>query len=93
MKKLKKVSYFAVSLLILGLLSLNIYLNNESIKIAEKAMHYEIQIKVLKQANVTLESNIAKYSSFQFISSVAESAGYSIDARYIHMPTQVFARR
>ncbi len=93
MKKIKKVSYLAISLLILALLSLNIYVNNESMKMAEKAMNYETQIKVLKQANVTLESNIAKSSSFHFISLVAESAGYSTDARYMHMPTQVFARK
>lgn len=89
-----KISKFAtITVFIISLVGINVFVNTKSMEMSQKALELESAIKKLDQENALLASQLAKMSSYKYISEVAESSGYTQDLRFIRMPAPVFAKR
>ena len=93
MMKTKIARYSVLIGSMVVLVILNVVINARCLEMSEQVLTFESQIKSLRRENMTLESKLSETSSLQFIASVAQSAGYEQNTKFIHLQSPVMAQR
>ncbi|MBI4008897.1 hypothetical protein HY357_01575 [Candidatus Roizmanbacteria bacterium] len=81
-----------IAIIFFLLLSANVFVFIHSIKLSDEINHFEKEIKVLHQENLSLENKMYEIDSLQYASSIATQLNFTDKAQPIYLENLKYAR-
>lgn len=89
---MKNLTKFLVWVIFLVLVSANVYVFLNSLKLSDNINRFEKEIKVLHQENLSLENRIDDVDSLQFAASLADQLDFTQKAQPVYLDNLKYAR-
>ena len=89
---MKNLTKFLVWAIFLILVSANIYVFLNSLKLSDNINRFEKEIKVLHQQNLSLENRVYEVDSLQFAASLAGQLDFTQKAQPVYLDNLKYAR-
>jgi len=89
---MKSLTRYSIWVIFLVLVSANIYVFLNSLKLSDEINHFENEIKNLHQENLNIENKIYEVNSLKYAASIASELDFTQKAQPIYLENLKYAK-